>query len=85
MDAGVDGFRLDVFGWIMKDAALRSNPIRPHVASDGPHLFQRIYTQNTAENVQLAKGLRAVTAAYEPERMLVGESSVVPTPCVPLG
>lgn len=73
LDAGVDGFRLDVFGWIMKDAGLHSNPIRPHVASDGPHLFQRIYTQNTAENVQLAKDLRAVTAAYEPERMLVGE------------
>jgi len=83
--AGVDGFRLDVFGWIMKDPEFRSNPFRPRFGGgDIVRLWRRDFTENTPDNVALAKELRAVCREFEgpgrgagggtgPERLLVGE------------
>jgi glycosidase len=83
--AGVDGFRLDVFGWIMKDAEFRSNPFRPSFGGgDIVRLWRRDFTENTPDNVTLAKELRAVCREFEgpgkgaggatgAERLLVGE------------
>ena len=85
LSAGVDGFRLDVFGWIMKDPEFRSNPFRPSFGGgDIVRLWRRDFTENTPDNVALAKELRSVCREFEGpgkgangadgvERLLVGE------------
>lgn len=71
---GVDGFRLDIFGQIMKDPQLRNNPIEPNTETSFPRLWRRKYNENTADNVQLARDLHEVCAEFgEPERILLGE------------
>lgn len=71
---GVDGFRLDIFGQIMKDPQLRRNPISYSNAAGFPRLWRRDYTENTDDNIELAKDLRAVCAEYgDPDRILLGE------------
>jgi glycosidase len=73
LDKGVDGFRLDIFGQIMKDAGLPNNPIRPRMYNGFPRLTQRVHTENTADSIALAKELRAVVDAYPGDRVLLGE------------
>ncbi len=73
LDKGVDGFRLDIFGQIMKDPGLLNNPVRPRVYNGFPRLTERIHTENTADNVSLAKELRAVCEEYPGDRVLLGE------------
>jgi glycosidase len=81
LDRGVDGFRLDLFGVIMKDAQLRNNAFRPRVGGGQlPQLWSRTHTENTEDNVTLARDLRAVCREYDdpdrseaPERLLLGE------------
>lgn len=74
LGCGVDGFRLDIFGQIMKDPQLRNNPIEPNTDTSFPRLWRRKYNENTPDNVQLAKDLRAVCREYsDPERILLGE------------
>ncbi len=71
---GVDGFRLDMFGSIMKDPALRSNPFRPGMLGGLPRLWLPVHTRNRPENVALARELRAVCDEFDPpERVLLGE------------
>jgi glycosidase len=73
---GVDGFRLDMFGSIMKDRALRNNPLtlRPVGGLPGVPLLSPKYTMNTDESFQLARELRAVCEEFrDPERILLGE------------
>ncbi|MQA03704.1 MAG: DUF3459 domain-containing protein [Streptosporangiales bacterium] len=75
LDRGVDGFRLDLFGTVMKDHAFRDNPL--HLVSGGgdiPHLWRRVHNENTEDNFALARELRtAVNTAAPPERVLLGE------------
>jgi glycosidase len=73
LDKGVDGFRLDIFGQIMKDPGLANNPVRPRVYNGFPRLTDRIHTENTPANVQLAQELRAVCNEYPEDRALLGE------------
>lgn len=73
LDKGVDGFRLDIFGQIMKDPDFANNPVRPRVYNGFPRLTERIHTENTADNVTLAKELRAVCEEYPGDRALLGE------------
>ncbi len=70
---GVDGFRLDIFGAIMKDEKLRSNKFRPSIDPNGPHLIDKRYTLNTSENFQLAYELRAKCDEINPQAVLIGE------------
>ncbi len=71
---GVDGFRLDIFGSIMQDEALRNNPRRPTFVGGLPRLQTPTYTLNTEENFALAAELRAVCDEFGPgERVLLGE------------
>jgi glycosidase len=82
---GVDGFRLDMFGAIMKDRALRSNPLNRRIRfTPGlpvPELFSQKYNSNTEECFAFARELRAVCDAFAaPERVLLGE--VFGTPAV---
>lgn len=75
---GVDGFRLDMFGSIMKDRELRSNPVnrRPRFMEGTPipELFVQKYNINTEESFAFARELRGVCEEFkEPERILLGE------------
>ncbi|MCB0963967.1 MAG: alpha-glucosidase, partial [Acidimicrobiales bacterium] len=70
---GVDGFRLDIFGSIMHDEALRDNEARPGLVNGMPRLQRPTMTLNTTENFALAGDLRAVCDEFEGERVLLGE------------
>ena len=74
LDRGVDGFRVDVIGLMMKDPEFRDEPLNPNW--DGIYPFtrlQHIYTANLPEVHNLIIGMRAVLDSYE-ERMMVGET-----------
>src|ERR1019366_3311656 len=61
---GVDGFRLDIFNVIYKDAQFRNNPFKMKALpseSDPSGFFQEAkYTINQPETAEFAKELRAV-------------------------
>lgn len=73
LDKGVDGFRLDIFGSIMKDPGLTNNPLRPRMHNGFPRIVQRVHTENTPDNMVLAQELRAICNEYPGERALLGE------------
>lgn len=72
LDRGVDGFRLDIFGSIMKDPQLRNNPWAPRIDNGFPRLHRKVHTENTADNIQLGRDLHALCADYG-DRILLGE------------
>ena len=77
-DRGVAGFRIDVAHMIVKDADLRDNP--PDHRDD--HWFERLrgqrqtYNANRPEVHDVFRRWRAIADAYDPPRMLVGETHV---------
>ena len=76
LDKGVDGFRLDIFHSIYKDAYFRDNPFSWHYVpkDDEVGFFQQWkYSLNQSEVFDLANELRALVDRYNPERMLIGE------------
>ncbi|HEY8516480.1 MAG TPA: alpha-glucosidase [Candidatus Binatia bacterium] len=71
LDMGVDGFRLDVVNWFLKDDQLRDNPVK--LLGRRPYDRQKhIYDRNRPETIDLMRWLRAVVDRW-PERMTVGE------------
>jgi alpha-glucosidase len=73
LDKGVDGFRVDVISFMMKDAQLRDEPLDPDWDGVNPYnSLQHIYTQNLPEVHDIIKHMRAVLDEYD-ERMMVGE------------
>jgi glycosidase len=87
LERGVDGFRLDMFGDIMKDESFADLRLRPRMVSGIPRIWDRTPIQNTEDNVRLAGELREVCrefdrsggpvgagpAADDRERVLLGE------------
>ena len=87
LERGVDGFRLDMFGDIMKDESFADLRFRPRLVGGIPRLWDRSPIQNTEDNVELARELRAVCRGYDRvgdavgtgpaaadrERLLIGE------------
>src|SRR5688572_27618859 len=74
LDRGVDGFRVDVIGLMMKDPEFRDEP--PNPDWDGIHPFaklQHIYTANLPEVHDLIRQMRTVLDSYD-DRMMVGET-----------
>lgn len=75
---GVDGFRLDIFNVIYKDAEFRDNPflLKAIPTEDDPSGFfqQAKYNLNRPESFEFARELRAVTEEFG-QRMLLGEVS----------
>ncbi len=75
---GVDGFRLDIFNVIYKDAEFRDNPFSFKLApteDDPSGFFQEAkYTLNQPESFEFAKELRAVCNEFG-DRILLGEVS----------
>jgi glycosidase len=70
---GVDGFRLDIFGSCMQDAALRDNDPWPTVYAGMPRLQTPNRTLNTEDCFALAADLRSVCDEFGPDRVLLGE------------
>lgn len=78
LDAGVDGFRLDIFNAIFKDASFRDNPrsLRPIPTEDNPAGFFQspVHTIDHPDTLDFARELRRVVdAAPGSPRFLVGE------------
>ena len=75
---GVDGFRLDIFNVIYKDAEFRDNPflLKAIPSEDDPSGFfqEAKYNLNRPESFDFARELRAVTEEFG-ERILLGEVS----------
>jgi alpha-glucosidase len=71
---GVDGFRLDIFGSIMHDEALRDNDPKPAWINGMPRVQTPTRTMNTDENFGVAADLRAVCDEFDgDDRVLIGE------------
>lgn len=78
LEKGVDGFRLDIFNVIYKDAEFRDNPFTFKLApteEDPSGFFQEAkYNLNQPESFEFARELRNVCDEFG-ERMLLGEVS----------
>jgi glycosidase len=76
LDKNIDGFRLDIFNVIYKDAEYRDNPFKFKILpseSDPSSFFQQAkYSINQPETAGFARELRAVCDEYG-SRMLLGE------------
>lgn len=73
LDRGVDGFRLDVVNWFVKDGKLRSNPFGIGPNAPRPYDLQKhIYDRNQPETHDIIKDFRKLLDRYR-ERMSVGE------------
>jgi alpha-glucosidase len=76
LDKGVDGFRVDVIGLMMKDPLFRDEP--PNPAWNGVKPFDsllHIYTADLPEVHDLIHEMRKVLDSYD-DRMMVGETYV---------
>jgi alpha-glucosidase len=76
LEKGIDGYRLDIFHSVYKDAQLRDNPFSIHFVphKDEAGFFQKWdHTLHQPETFQLARDLRAMAKSYSPEKMLIGE------------
>lgn len=74
---GADGFRLDLFNAIFKDALFRNNPFSPYPlpCDQNPWGFfqKRLYSTDLEENFEFAAELRAVLDGEGGDRFMVGE------------
>lgn len=75
LDRGVDGFRMDVIHYLIKDSQLRDNP--PARAGDPFHTheyaaFEHIYDRNRSEVHDIIRDFRRLLDEYD-ERLAVGE------------
>lgn len=77
MERGVDGFRMDVVGLLIKDAELRDNPpnpdARPGLPENDIHGRQlHLYTEDQDEVHDIIKDIRKLLDSY-PEKCGIGE------------
>ncbi len=70
LDLGVDGYRIDVVNWFVKDERFRSNPYRLQVRP--PDIQRHVYDRNRPECHDLCREIRSVVDEY-PDRFAVGE------------
>ena len=73
MNTGVDGFRLDMVNWLMKDSEFRNNPGVPGIR----FLQRQIYNKNQKTIHRVLKKIRKTVDAF-PQRMVVGEVFSLP-------
>jgi glycosidase len=76
LDKGVDGFRLDIFHRLFKDAQFRDNPLSTTLFSSDfqAGYFQwYVYNQNQPETIQFARQMRRLADSYPVPRLLLGE------------
>ena len=76
LDKGVDGFRVDVIGLMMKDPDFLDEPVNPDWDGVNPHArLLPVRTENLPEVHGLIQKMREVIDSYN-ERMMVGETYV---------
>ncbi len=81
LERGVDGFRIDVAHFIMKDPGLRDNPVKPVISHDlhkplGEYDAQiHLHSQNHSDTHQVYRELRQVLDDYSSDqpRVALGE------------
>jgi len=72
LDLGVDGFRLDVVNFFIKDKRLRDNPLTIGHTPRPYDLQKHIFDRNRPETLDIVKALRQFTDRFE-DRLLIGE------------
>jgi alpha-glucosidase len=77
-DRGIAGFRIDVAHGLVKDRDLRDNPLLdvPTVAGTLPRTQEHVYNMNRPEVHDVYRAWRKIANAYDPPRVLVGETWV---------
>jgi alpha-glucosidase len=81
LDKGVDGFRMDVIGLIMKDEQFRDNPT---VERQDPNTLNNIVEQQMVYNADLPevhdvlREIRALFDEYDDDRVMIGEVFTTP-------
>ncbi len=75
LDKGVDGFRVDVIFYLLKDQLLRDNPPNPDFkpGQDPAHALIPLYSLNRPDVHEVIRRMRAVFDEYE-DRVIVGET-----------
>jgi glycosidase len=78
LDRGVDGFRIDVAHYIMKDPELRDLPVRADVETGFKDLgdydgYEHVHNKGHPDVHEVFREMREVLDAYRPERFAVGE------------
>jgi alpha-glucosidase len=76
LERGVDGFRVDVIGFMIKDAEFRDNPVRAYANAAFPNdlwnLQEHTYDIDQPEVHDVIREFRAIVDSYG-ERVLIGE------------
>ncbi|HEU5315640.1 MAG TPA: alpha-amylase family glycosyl hydrolase, partial [Chloroflexota bacterium] len=74
LDRGVDGFRVDVVGGMVKDPQFRDDPPNPDWkrGDPAPHKLLRVHSMNRPGVHAVVREMRRVTDAYQ-DRVLIGE------------
>ena len=75
LDRGVDGFRVDVIGGLMKDPAFQDDPVNEGYKDSDPDFLRlkAINSSNRPEVMEVIAEMRAVLAHYAGDRVLIGE------------
>jgi len=77
LDRGVDGFRMDVIGLIIKDEALRDNPVNPSAPTNlgDNDLFGRLLQVHNMDQEEVHPILREIRQLFDEydERVAIGE------------
>ena len=77
LDRGVDGFRMDVLWYLIKDDRFRDNPTNPSFdpATCPPHLtLDPVYSSDRPETLDIVRRMRRLLDGYEGQRVMVGET-----------
>jgi alpha-glucosidase len=74
LERGVDGFRVDAVGHLLKDEQFRDNPVNPEFGERDPpsKRLLRLHNADLPELQEIIAGLRAVVDEF-PNRLLIGE------------
>ncbi len=78
LDMGVDGFRLDVVNYYIKDKKLRSNPINLLKGLRPYDVQIHKYDRDRPKTHSILKKLRVLLDSYKGDRMSVGEVFIEP-------
>lgn len=70
LDLGVDGFRMDVVNWYIKDDKWRNNPW--HLSLSPPAVQKHIYDRNQEETHAICREIRQIADRYK-DKVLIGE------------
>ncbi|HEX2910056.1 MAG TPA: alpha-amylase family glycosyl hydrolase [Chloroflexia bacterium] len=74
LNRGVDGFRIDVMPFLIKDDQLRDNPFNPDWKPGDAvhHKLIRVYSEDRPETHEIVQEMRCIAEEYS-ERVLIGE------------